>query len=178
MDFLEPDLSQKFEIISFFKRVFTESEGESEGLLIGNLVSEIIKTTQDSDLFVFTIIEQNKMLGCVIFSRVIFGNNVNAFILSPMAILTNHQGKGLGQALIKYGLDKLISNDVELVLTYGDINFYSKAGFQKISNKKIRPPFELEYSQGWLGQSLSDKDLSSYAGKVVCVSSLNKKEYW
>ncbi|CAD7778098.1 MAG: hypothetical protein KIIPBIDF_00975 [Candidatus Methanoperedenaceae archaeon GB50] len=52
-------------------------------------------------------------------------------MLAPVAVSTEHQRKGIGQALINYGLDELKKRSVSIVVTYGDPSFYS-ADFVKI----------------------------------------------
>jgi len=107
-----------------------------------------------------------------------FGNEVNAFLLSPVAIHTNYQGKGTGQKLINFGLNTLKENGVELVFTYGDPNFYSKVGFSLIAEKLVKAPLKLTYPEGWLGQSLISNDIEPIKGNSFCVEALNKPDLW
>jgi putative acetyltransferase len=91
---------------------------------------------------------------------------------------TDHQGKGIGQQLIKYGIEKLKNEEVELIMTYGDINFYSKVDFKLISEEVIKAPLKLTYPEGWLGQSLISDTVAPIAGHSSCVKALSKPEYW
>lgn len=77
-----------------------------------------------------------------------------AFILSPVAVSTDVQGKGVGQALIRYGLDHLKSLGVELVFTYGDPGYYSKVGFEQITEAIVKAPWPLSQPIGWLALAL------------------------
>ena len=178
MEFSVYDPSQSQEIIDLFTSVFSDSEGKSEGLLIGELVSELIETTDAQELFGFVAKAKEKIIGCIFFSRITFENSINAFILSPAAIDTNHQGKGVGQKLITFGINFLKDKNVDLVFTYGDPNFYSKVGFSHISEECVKAPLKLTYPEGWLGQSLIGESVEPISGKSYCVNALNKQEYW
>jgi len=101
-----------------------------------------------------------------------------AFILSPVAVASRQQGKGLGQQLINFGIQQLQSHGVELVFTYGDPGFYSKVGFVKIGEDVVEAPKKLTYPDGWLAQALKNESITSEIGAAKCVGALNKQEYW
>ena len=107
-----------------------------------------------------------------------FERDVSAFIMSPVAIHTDHQGKGLGQKLISFGIKHLKENGVELLLTYGNPAYYSKVGFSPINEEIVRAPVELSLPFGWLGQSLVSEDIQPIKGRSRCVSALNDPGYW
>ena len=178
MKLSEFNIIKSQEVIALFYDVFKHSEGETEGLLIKGFVSDLINTTDKNDLYGFTITLENKIVGCVFFSRLKLPNNQIAFILSPMAIATDHQGKGLGQKLIHYGLEYLKSQNTDLVFTYGDPNFYSKTGFKSLSENIIKAPLKLSYPEGWLVQSLNNSGIVKIKGVMQCVSALNDQRYW
>jgi putative acetyltransferase len=166
------------DIEQLFINTFSDSEGQSEGELIGSLVKDFMDSTDANDLHCFIATENGKIIGGIFFSRMTFESGINAFILSPVAIHTDHQRKGVGQKLINFGLNALKEDGVELVLTYGDPNFYSKVGFSVIAEKLVPAPLKLEYPEGWLAQSLVGDDIEPIAGNSHCVKELNKLEYW
>jgi putative acetyltransferase len=166
------------EIKHLFSKVFSDSEGQAEGLLIGSLAFDLMKNTDSQDIYGFIATENNKIIGSIIFTRLAFESTVDAFILSPVAIHTSHQGKGIGQNLINFGINYLKGKAVKLVFTYGDPNFYSKVGFRCITEKIAKAPFELTQPEGWLCQSLVGGNIKSIAGNSRCVKALNKPEYW
>jgi predicted N-acetyltransferase YhbS len=128
------------EIIRLFTDVFSDSEGQEEGQVIGGLVAELIDTTDSKQLLSYVSISNGKIIGCIIFSRLTLPSGKLAFILSPVAVSSHEQGKGLGQQLINFGIQELKNLGVELVFTYGDSNFYSKVGFVKIGEDVVRAP--------------------------------------
>lgn len=172
----EPEQSN--EIKRLFTKVFSDSESESEGILIGNLAYELITETDKKDLYGFVATEHEEIIGCIFFSRLTFESDICAFILSPVAVHTDHHRKGVGQKLINYGIKILKDEGVELIMTYGDINFYSKVGFKPVSEEVVKTPLKLTYPEGWLGQSLISDIVAPIAGNSFCVKALNKPEYW
>ncbi|MBO9492785.1 N-acetyltransferase [Thalassotalea sp. G20_0] len=171
------------EIRHLFTRTFTDSESETEGAIVGNLAYEVMKTTGDNDLFVFVALDHSRqpgeqVAGCIIFSRLTFDSGIDAFLLSPVAVGTDYQGKGTGQALIHFGLRTLKDNGTELVFTYGDPDYYCRTGFAPVSEAVIKAPLPLSHPEGWLGQSLVSKEIEPIAGKPHCVEAMNKPEIW
>ena len=171
-----PDQSQ--EVIKLFTDVFSDSEGQEEGAVIGQLVTELIDTTDSNDLLGYISISNGRIDGCIFFSRLTLPSGKIAFILSPVAVSSQQQGRGLGQQLIKYGIQQLRSLGVELVFTYGDPDFYSKVGFVKIGEDVVKAPKKLTYPDGWLAQTLNDEGITSEAGVAKCVGALNKQDFW
>lgn len=178
------DVNERAEVISLFKRVFADSEGEQEGNALAALVTELIDTTDASDLYGFVAKqdsknnENSKCVATIFFSRLITENDHAAFLLSPVAVDTSQQGKGLGQALIHHGLDSLKSLGVEFVVTYGDPAFYSKVGFESLSESIIPAPFKLSMSQGWLINNLREQEVEALASPVQCVQAFNNPHLW
>ncbi len=170
--------SDSDEIIQLFSKVFSDSEGQSEGLIIGNLVDDLLTSTVENDLYCFVATEDAQIIGSIIFSRLTFENAVSAFLLSPVAIDTIHQGQGIGKKLINFGLNVLKKNGVELAFTYGDPRYYVKTGFKPITEKIVKAPLPLSQPQGWLGQSLVGDEIEPIAGKSQCVEAMNKPEIW
>ncbi|MBB6481896.1 GNAT family N-acetyltransferase [Spirochaeta isovalerica] len=178
MDFSIYTSEQIEEIREMFVKTFTDSEGESEGRLIGDLTYDFMTSTKSEDLYGFVAMDDQKIVGGIFFSRLAFDNGTRAFIMAPVAVHTDFQGQGIGQKLIRYGLGKLKEEGIEIVVTYGDINFYSKVGFQKITEDIIKAPLKLSYPEGWLAQSLLGNQLHPISGRTYCVEELKKPEYW
>ena len=165
-------------VIELFTGVFSASEGKEEGETIGNLVKELLSSVNSDDLMGCIACSEDELLGAILFSRMTVPSGDLGFILSPVAVSTNHQKQGIGQALINYGIDHLKSLDVELVLTYGDPKYYAKTGFSHISEDIIKAPQTLSFPHGWLAQSLNGKAIEAIPGKSSCVEPLNHPKYW
>ena len=166
------------EIKQLFTKVFSDSEGQTEGVLIGNLTYDLMTGTDAKDLYGFVGTENEQIIGSIFFSKLTFQNGVNAYLLSPLAIHTSYQGKGIGQKLIIFGINQLKENGVKIVFTYGDPDFYSKVGFIQINEKIVKAPWKLTQPEGWLGQSLVIDKIEPITGNSSCVEAFNKPEYW
>lgn len=172
------DKTDAEEIRRLFTKVFSDSEGQEEGVLIGRLAFDLMNNTDAQDVQGFIATENNQIIGGIFFSRLTFESIDNAFILGPVAIHTSHQRKGIGQNLIKFGIDNLKEKGVGLLFTYGDPDYYSKVGFSRITEKTARAPFKLSQPVGWLCQSLVGDEIRPIAGNSRCVEALSKPEYW
>ena len=178
MEFLEFKSSKSEEIKKLFTKVFSDSEGQAEGELIGNLTYDIMTATDAQDLYGFVATENEQIIGSIFFTRLTFKSGVNAFLLSPVAIHTSYQGKGIGHKLINFGINHLKESRVSIVFTYGDPNFYLKVGFKLITEEIAKAPLKLTYPEGWLAQSLISDDIEPIAGNSYCVEAFNKPEIW
>ncbi len=166
-------------IEDLFTQVFTDSEGPAEGSLVGQLASDLMASTEQQDLYGFVAMdEQQDIVGSIFFSRLKFASAVTAFLLSPVAVQTAQQGKGIGQQLLRYGINQLKDDGVELIVTYGDPDYYSRVGFHPVSEKILQAPLPLSYPHGWLAQSLVSDHIEPIAGKSMCVEALNHPDYW
>jgi predicted N-acetyltransferase YhbS len=167
------------EITDLFTKTFTDSEGETEGALIGSLAHDLMTKADRNTLRVFIAQEKDIVVGCIFFSEMTFQkSSQKAYLLAPVAILTQYQGKGIGQKLIHFAHDILKKEGVDIVITYGDIRFYEKVGYLPISEEIIQAPLKLSYPEGWLAQSLKQNPIQSIQGKSFCISEFNNPQYW
>jgi len=167
------------EIIALFVETFTASEGAEEGQLIGKLVRDLASKTKENDLFVFSSLDEGKVTGSIIFSRLAFEKDGRVvFILGPVAVKTSLQRRGIGQRLLRFGLDNLRKKGIDLAITYGDPNYYSKVGFAPITEEIAQAPLTLSHPEGWLAQSLTDRPLEPLRGPSRCVEALDSPAYW
>lgn len=165
-------------VIELFRATFTDSDDEQEGEMVSGIARALVATTGPDDLYGFVATDRGALVGAVFFSRLRFGQPLKAFILSPMAVRTDRQGQGTGQALICHGLQALREHGVELVLTYGDPAFYARVGFRPLSMDVVPAPFALSQPQGWLGQSLVGGAVGPLEGPCTCVPALADAVYW
>ncbi|TNF89982.1 MAG: N-acetyltransferase [Gammaproteobacteria bacterium] len=178
MEFRAHTPGDSLAIESLFTSVFTRSEGEQEGALIGNLAKEMMAGTDSQDLYGFVADDGRQIIGAIFFSRLTFEIDLDVFILAPVAVDTDHQGMGIGQALITHGLGEMTRKGVRYVTTYGDPAFYSRVGFHPVSQNAIEAPHALSQPEGWLGQSLADDPIETIPGHCACVKALDDPAYW
>jgi putative acetyltransferase len=172
------DKSKQKEVEELFTSVFTSSEGEKEGKLIGNLSLQLASNIDNSEIICFGVYENETLIGSIFFTRLQFSTPVQVYMLAPVAVSTEHQGKGVGQALINYGLNELKNRSATIVVTYGDPIFYSKVGFQALSENVIQAPLKLSMPFGWLGQSLMGEPIPTIDERPGCVKEFNNPIYW
>jgi putative acetyltransferase len=71
-----------------------------------------------------------EIIGHIAFSPVLIdGENVGWFGLGPVSVLPEHQGKGVGSALIEQGLRQLQDFDANGCVLLGDPRYYGRFGF-------------------------------------------------
>lgn len=175
-------IAKSDQLIQLFNNTFCDSEGAHEGHIIAALVRSLLLQMPDNQVKAFSVglSEDDHAIGACIFSRLLFSDHAsNVWLLAPVAVATAHQGKGIGQAMIRSAL-KSVQNEygAEIVLTYGDPRFYRRVGFLPISEKNVPAPFPLQYPAGWLGQHLQEGNIGPWSGPCRCVSALNDPRFW
>lgn len=166
-------------IAALFEATFSASEGAEEGARIGQLALNLLRDTHGEDLFAFTVKQADTLMGSIIFSRLRFGaSDRRVFLLAPVAVVPDHQRRGVGKKLISHGLKHLSDHGVELAVTYGDPSYYSQTGFLPLDPATVPPPLPLGMPQGWLGQSLVGRAIQPIEGPSTCVAALNDPVFW
>jgi predicted N-acetyltransferase YhbS len=166
------------EVAKLFTSVFTLSEGEKEGRLIGNLASKLSSRIDNQEIICFGTYEGESIVGAIFFTRLQFKTVIQVYMLAPVAVRKDYQRKGVGQALINFGLNELKNRSVAVAITYGDPSYYSKVGFHALSENVIQAPLKLLMPEGWLGQSLAEKPIPTIKERPSCVEAFNDPAYW
>jgi predicted N-acetyltransferase YhbS len=169
-----------------FLSVFTSSEGAEEGRLIGDLAAALAASIDNKEIICFGTLVDNSIIAAIFFTRLKVKKHhpkeedIQMYLLAPVAVHTQYQRQGIGQALILHGLQELKQHrSVHVAITYGDPAFYSKVGFQPLSQNVIPAPFPLSMPQGWLGQSLSEeKPIPIIQERPTCVQPFQNPVYW
>lgn len=183
MKFRQYDSSEIETITQLFTQTFTDSEGENEGKTVGKLANDLLTTTDPTELLCFvaeddSIESDSKVVGVIIFTPLTFDDETKAYLLSPVAVSTQVQKRGVGQKLINFGLQVLKEQGVELAVTYGDPSYYSRVGFEQITVEQIPAPFNLSYPHGWIAQSLIGGEIKVASEQSSCVKALAHAQYW
>ncbi len=183
MKFRQYDSSEIETITQLFTQTFTDSEGENEGKTVGKLAKDLLTTTDPTELLCFVAEDDTRELGstivgAIIFTPLSFDDETKAYLLSPVAVSTQVQKRGIGQKLINFGLQTLKEQGVELAVTYGDPSYYSRVGFEQITVEQIPAPFKLSYPHGWIAQSLIGGEIKVASEQSSCVEALAHAQYW
>ena len=172
------DKTSKEEAAGLFDSVFTASEGEEEGKLVGELASQLSANIDDEEIICCGACEGESLIACIFFTRLQYREPVPVYMLAPVAVRTEQQGKGVGQTLIRFGLKQLKTRSVKVVITYGDPAFYARVGFRPIPENIVQAPVKLSMPGGWLGQSLVGGPVPRLSGRPQCVGEFNNPVYW
>jgi predicted N-acetyltransferase YhbS len=172
------DKSNQNEVTELFTSVFASSEGGEEGKLIGNLASKLSSNIDNKEIICLGAYKNESLIGAIFFTRLRVNESILVYMLAPVAVSTKHQGKGVGKALINYGLSELKKRSVNVAVTYGDPSFYSRVGFEPLSENVIKAPLKLSMPIGWLGQSLAEDPIPTINERPACVKEFNDPAYW
>lgn len=92
-------------------------------------------------------IESGELVGHVAFSRVtIDGTDLGWYGLGPVAVRPDRQGRGIGAALIRAGLEKLRTAGATGCVVLGEPAYYGRFGFEVDSQLRL-PDVPSEYFQ-------------------------------
>ena len=117
----------------FVKKVFTESEDEESGALVGNLVREIrSKKYYLPELDLIMTDENDEIIGLALFSRFHLDGKYEdeLLILSPVAVKTELQRQHISKELIEYGLKKARELGYSACIVEGNPRNYNSRGFK------------------------------------------------
>ncbi len=170
------------EITQLFTSVFTASESAEEGRLIGTLSAQLAASIDNEQTLCFGAFTDKpsnpELIACIFCTRLTYAEPVEVYMLAPVAVSTQNQGQGIGQALINFGLAALKQRGTSIVVTYGDPAFYGKVGFSALSEDYLQAPVKLSMPFGWLGQSLTAKEIPTLPGRPQCVAAFANPIYW
>ncbi len=179
MKYIQLESEKAEEVIALFFNTFKASENEEEALVVSGLVKKYLQNFPREDLKGFVALDEGRIVGCVFFSELNYlKSNKKVFILSPMAVKTEFHGKGIGQALIRHAHEELRKEGVNITMTYGDISFYSKTGYELVSEDSIAAPLKLSYPEGWLAYSLDGITPLKIEGLSNCIPELDDQNLW
>jgi len=161
------------------RKVYLNAFDQSESETIAQLAIDLLEDKTAQPILSLVAEQDNQIIGNVIFSSVKIegGEGVSAYILAPLAVSTFAQNKGIGTRLINKGLETLKQRGAEIVLVYGDPNYYMRTGFK--AGHKLKPPYKLQYpEEAWMAQEIVEGILTKTQGTVRCAMALSSAEYW
>ena len=155
---------------------FGNGEAKNVVALAVNLVDE--QTNPKTYSYVAEI--NGAVVGHIAFSPVTFNpnNKLKGYILAPLGIKPEYQNRKIGSMLIKYGIEQLSEDGVDILFVYGDPKYYGKFGFNEKTSSNFLPPYKLQYPFGWLALALDEECFVNRTVKVSCVASLCDPNLW
>lgn len=161
--------------------------GETEGVVVAGLVNALLRDSTAEPRLSLVADVDDSLAGHILFSRawVTAGQaddtrQVEARILSPLAVARRYQRQGIGASLVREGLHRLQQEGVGLVFVYGSPDYYQQHGFIGARERGLDPPFALpaRYENGWMVRETGPGSLKATRGVVNCANSLSKPGYW
>ena len=131
--YLEPSLDM-------IERVFSEWDSPEEGKTVRRLVEEIrAKEYYLPELELLMVNETDEIIGYAMFSRFhLEGRYENELlILTPVAVRTDVQRKGISRELIEYGFNQAREMGYQAVIVEGNPKNYHPRGFETSADHGI-----------------------------------------
>jgi putative acetyltransferase len=110
---------------------------------------------------------ESSVVGHIMFSRMWIKTScglVSAVALAPVAVVPEHQRKGIGGLLIRHGLELLRGRGERIVIVVGHSNYYPRFGFSTDKARLLKSPFPAE---AFMAMELSAGALDGIQGSVV-----------
>ncbi|WP_163931683.1 GNAT family N-acetyltransferase [Paraferrimonas sp. SM1919] len=170
---------QTQEIISLFTDTFSNSEGKDAGEAINALVTKQFAQCSNEQLQCYIATAGDTIIAAINLSSLMFtASGIKAKLLSPVAVSSSYQRQGLGRQLIEFAKNELKQQGIELLVTYGDPNYYGKVGFQAVTTEQIPAPQPLSMPFGWIAQTLDGSQIPTIGGQSTCIEPLMDASYW
>jgi putative acetyltransferase len=107
-----------------------------------------------------------EIVGHILFSRMTVETEqgpVAAVALAPMAVLPQHQNRGVGSELLRRGLGRLREQGERIVIVLGHEHYYPRFGFSAEKARHLASPFPPE---AYMALELNDGALDGVRGAV------------
>ncbi len=88
--------------------------------------------------------EAHRIIGHVLFSEAVIrteGGGTEALALGPVAVTPEHQGQGIGAALVREGLDRCTRVGHRVVVLLGHPGYYPRFGFSADLARNLSSPY-------------------------------------
>lgn len=138
MDIRQEQAGDREAVIDVHRRAFG-THGDSVAALAGALGADI--EAHGGASYVAEI--EGQVVANIMFSRSLLDapkELVRVDVLSPVGVLPELHGQGIGSALIRYGLAQMEATDVPAVFLEGDPRYYSRFGFLAGGELGFRKP--------------------------------------
>ena len=161
------------------REVYENAFPEEEKELVSNLAVDLLSEESGRPVLSMVAEEEGGIIGHVALSPV-FERCSNVFlghILAPLAVRSEWQKKGVGSSLIREGTARL-EKEAEVLLVYGDPEYYGRFGFEAEVAEKYEPPYPLAFPFGWQGMQIGERSARGDSMEIECVAPLSNRKLW
>lgn len=164
------------EILKIYLCTFPEDEKD----IVSKLAIDLLYESTTPQTISFVAVNDNAVVGHVAFSPVKIDNdnNLQGYILAPLAVIPDYQKYKIGTRLIETGIQTLSKMDVNILFVYGDPEYYGRFGFSTDYAEKFIPQHKLQYPSGWQAIILNEFPNKNAYHNLVCVASLSAPKLW
>ncbi len=137
---------------------------ENEGKMI-----EALRKTSDFNSLLSLVAEiKDKIVGHILFYPIKIRNKAEkctVLSLAPLAVHPEYQNQGIGDKLVKRGLEIAKELDFSIVIVVGHPKYYPRFGFTPARNWGIKLPFDVP-DDVFLALELKENSLKNCSGIV------------
>jgi putative acetyltransferase len=143
MDLREELPSDRESVRNVHLRAFGDHGRADHGLAVANLVDALRETITPTSGLSLVAEHDGQVVGSVLFTRSLLDaprRLVEVQVLSPLGVMPEYQKRGIGSALVRYGLEALAKQSAPLVFLEGAPGYYSRFGFTPGGDEGFRKP--------------------------------------
>jgi putative acetyltransferase len=130
--------------------------------------ADLVDSLRTEDVVLVSLVAEirERIVGHILFSRMWIetaGRSVPAAALAPMAVLPEHQRRGIGGRLIRHGLNLLRGRSELIVIVVGYPDYYPRFGFSSEKARSLESPFPQD---AFMAMELSPGAIDGVRGRV------------
>ena len=132
--------------------------------------ANLVNALRDSGCTFISLVAEtdNKAVGHILFTPVkLTGieNKLKLIGLAPMAVIEQHQNKGIGSKLVKAGIEHCKSKGYDAIVVLGHPSYYPKFGFVPSITYGIKSKYEVP-DEAFMVLELVPNSLNNYQGVI------------
>ena len=114
------------------REVHRSAFGEDEREIVRRIAVDLLSDETTPPTVSLVAATGGRFVGHVVFSPVTAAGieGFQGYILAPLAVLLDHQRRHIGSLLVESGRRQLSAVGTDLVLVYGDPEYYGRSGFR------------------------------------------------
>ncbi len=175
--FIRPaSLSDRSALRALYESAFPKEEAP----LVTRLALDLLEESSEPPVLSLVLCEGEHLLAHVAFSPapVEALPDLRVWILAPLAVQPERQKQGHGSALVREGLKRMRGQRCDVLMVYGDPEYYGRFGFGVEGASLYRAPYPLQMLFGWQCMEMSGRPAPEKPLQLRCVPALQRPELW